>query len=235
MPSYQYRKSHCGDKTVVRSSYLYNGISYTGKITVLSYFKSGPSAHKVTLEDIGKSGWYQTIAYPWKPCAYFISISINCIGVAHTVPGHLQQIMTSRYGNAFHIIGPLWGNFNDRWWTLLMRCPATELGMWGKTKVPTARLWLHGLYGLHGPRCLTTELRCFIWCPSTSCWTNNWGIVDFGQHDAHVSLQCIILVMGSANERRRYFVTSSLTGWAHTQIDCSGDAGWLIYLRNTTG
>ena len=35
MPSYQYRKSHCGDKTVVRSSYLHNGISYTGKTTSL--------------------------------------------------------------------------------------------------------------------------------------------------------------------------------------------------------
>ena len=31
--SYLYRKSHCGEKTVVRSSYLHNGISYTGKIT----------------------------------------------------------------------------------------------------------------------------------------------------------------------------------------------------------
>ena len=31
--SYQYRKSHCGDKTVVRSSYLRNGISYTGKMS----------------------------------------------------------------------------------------------------------------------------------------------------------------------------------------------------------
>ena len=35
MASYQYRKSHCGDKTVVRSSYLHNGISYTGKMTSL--------------------------------------------------------------------------------------------------------------------------------------------------------------------------------------------------------
>ena len=35
MPSYQYRKSHCGDKTVVRSSYLHNGISYTGKMSSL--------------------------------------------------------------------------------------------------------------------------------------------------------------------------------------------------------
>ena len=30
-PSYQYRKSHCGDTTVVRSSYLHNGISNTGE------------------------------------------------------------------------------------------------------------------------------------------------------------------------------------------------------------
>ena len=32
MKSYQYRKSHCGDKTILRPSYLHNGISYTGKI-----------------------------------------------------------------------------------------------------------------------------------------------------------------------------------------------------------
>ena len=33
MSSYQYRKSHCGDKTVVRLSYLHNGISYAGKMS----------------------------------------------------------------------------------------------------------------------------------------------------------------------------------------------------------
>ena len=35
MSSYRYRKSHCGDKMVVRSSYLHNGISYTGKMSPL--------------------------------------------------------------------------------------------------------------------------------------------------------------------------------------------------------
>ena len=35
MQSYQCMKSHCGDKTVVRSSYLHNGISYTGKMSSL--------------------------------------------------------------------------------------------------------------------------------------------------------------------------------------------------------
>ena len=40
MPSYQYRKSHCGDKTVVRSSYLHSGISYTGKTTSLYWIRA---------------------------------------------------------------------------------------------------------------------------------------------------------------------------------------------------
>ena len=33
--SYQHRKSHCGDKTIWRSSYLHNGISYAGKTASL--------------------------------------------------------------------------------------------------------------------------------------------------------------------------------------------------------
>ena len=40
MSSYQYRKSHCGDKTVVRSSYLHNAISYTGKMTSLYWIRA---------------------------------------------------------------------------------------------------------------------------------------------------------------------------------------------------
>ena len=40
MSSYQYRKSHFGDKTVVRSSYLQNGISYTGKMTSLYWIRA---------------------------------------------------------------------------------------------------------------------------------------------------------------------------------------------------
>ena len=35
MPSYQYRKYHCGDKTILRPSNLHNGISYAGKMTSL--------------------------------------------------------------------------------------------------------------------------------------------------------------------------------------------------------
>ena len=40
MSSCRYRKSHCGDKMVVRSSYLHNGISYTGKVSSLYWIGS---------------------------------------------------------------------------------------------------------------------------------------------------------------------------------------------------
>ena len=40
MSSYQYRKSHCGYKTLLRPSYLHNGISYTGKTTSLYWIRA---------------------------------------------------------------------------------------------------------------------------------------------------------------------------------------------------
>ena len=40
MPSYQYRKSHCGDKTILWPSYLHNGIAYTGKTISLYWIRA---------------------------------------------------------------------------------------------------------------------------------------------------------------------------------------------------
>ena len=49
--SYQYRKSHCGDKTIVRSSYLHNGISYTGKTISLYWIRPQIMIHFCTYHD----------------------------------------------------------------------------------------------------------------------------------------------------------------------------------------
>ena len=65
MSSYQYRNSHCGDKTILRSSYLHNGISYTGKMRAL--YKSRPDrdfhTHQTSKEkrcsDLTQIGGYQ--------------------------------------------------------------------------------------------------------------------------------------------------------------------------------
>ena len=40
MSSYQYRNPHCGDKTILRPTYINNGISYTGKTTSLNRMRA---------------------------------------------------------------------------------------------------------------------------------------------------------------------------------------------------
>ena len=52
--SYQFRKSYCGDKTVVGSSYLHNGISYTGTMSSL-YWIGAQVSCKVSISSDLKS------------------------------------------------------------------------------------------------------------------------------------------------------------------------------------
>ena len=40
MTSHQYKKPHCGDKTILRPSYLHNGISYTHKMISLYWIRA---------------------------------------------------------------------------------------------------------------------------------------------------------------------------------------------------
>ena len=61
MTSYQYRKSHCGDKTILWPSYLHNGISYTGKMSSL-YWIGALEHHSIKCVNIliflsGKLSW----------------------------------------------------------------------------------------------------------------------------------------------------------------------------------
>ena len=54
MSSYQYRKSHCGDETILRSSHRHNGISYTGKMTSLYWIRAQ--------DDIGANGLHPEVS-----------------------------------------------------------------------------------------------------------------------------------------------------------------------------
>ena len=58
--TYQYRKSHCGDKTVVRSSYLHHWISYTGKMSSLYWTGALTTCHVAALKPRlnGFCSWY---------------------------------------------------------------------------------------------------------------------------------------------------------------------------------
>ena len=54
MSPYQYRKSHCGNKTILRPSYLHSGISYTDTMTSLYWIRT----LILTWSDCGKRHWY---------------------------------------------------------------------------------------------------------------------------------------------------------------------------------
>ena len=66
MSSYQYRKPHCGDKTILRPIYLHNGIPYTGKMISLYWIRAqySPSVSLVSdTEPINPSG-FQALCAP---------------------------------------------------------------------------------------------------------------------------------------------------------------------------
>ena len=61
MTPYQYRKSHCGDTTISRPSYLHNGISNTGKRTCLYWIGALlPNGNISVIFRI-----YQSAAFAW--------------------------------------------------------------------------------------------------------------------------------------------------------------------------
>ena len=83
MPSYQYRKSHCGDKTILRPSYLHNGISYTGKMTFLYWIRA-----LLIFFIQGRSDW---IIWTIEISSWFVA----------------WPMMAWRHGKAFHITDPV--------------------------------------------------------------------------------------------------------------------------------
>ena len=84
MSSYQYRKSHCGDKTILRPSYLHNGISYTGKMTSLYWIGAQENmAKKVKLCSREYVGW-------WHRKAIGVIPSAGAVNTRNYAPLHLR-------------------------------------------------------------------------------------------------------------------------------------------------
>ena len=76
IPSYQYNKSHCGDKTILRLSYLHNGIFYTGKMAALYWIVA-----LLLLEVL----LYFTIQVP-VPCRDY-----ECVTDPHQIVNHAHE------------------------------------------------------------------------------------------------------------------------------------------------
>ena len=97
MSSYQYRKSHCGDKTILRPSYLHNGISYTGKMISLYWIGAQSSILLMLCE-----------GYPWVTAGFRWHWTSNAESVSYRDAlmvifderlwlGHLIKLISSSY------------------------------------------------------------------------------------------------------------------------------------------
>ena len=126
MSSYQYRKSHCGDKTVVRSSYLHNGISYTGKMTSLYWIGalvslSGKAVRLFTMPVIiGMNSWYGT----------------------H--PRHISKLNEATdyyFANTFFYVSWLWKYFKSPW--LTDEEQASSFRWWFESEAMMTKIWHH--------------------------------------------------------------------------------------------
>ena len=96
MTSYQYRKFHCGDKMILRSSYLHSGISYTGKMTSLYWIRPCPPWSTVAFVAFQTK---QAMKYVWKYCSF------QGIRSANFVPMHFGVVEGSL---AWKVINSFW-------------------------------------------------------------------------------------------------------------------------------
>ena len=97
MTSYQYRKSHCGDKTILRLSYIHNGISYTGKMTSLYWKMTSYQYRKSHCGDktiLRPSYLHNGISYTGKMTSlYWTRALVLCgTGLASICLGEMQRL-----------------------------------------------------------------------------------------------------------------------------------------------
>ena len=76
MPSYQYRKSHCEDKMILRPSYLHNGTSYTGNM--ISLYSIGALAAVILCQTALCCGAYHHQPFPTALHNFNLELGIFC-------------------------------------------------------------------------------------------------------------------------------------------------------------
>ena len=76
LSTYQYRKSHRGDKTILLSSYLHNGIFYTDKTASLYWIRAQLLVLKSSYRLTSKVIIDNVDAYPWKTWYLYQRLSV---------------------------------------------------------------------------------------------------------------------------------------------------------------
>ena len=118
--SYQYRKFRCEDKTVVRSSYLHNGISYSGKISSLYWIRALDKTDDISettfsnalpwMKMLDSSNNFTEVCFPGYKWQY-IPILVQIMAWHHTGNKPLSEPMLVSLLPHICIIQPQWVNW----------------------------------------------------------------------------------------------------------------------------
>ena len=100
--SYQYRKSHCGDKTILRPFYLHSGICYTGKTSLYWIRAQARLCNSLPNRSIARVSLFQQS---------FTQRSLN----------KMTEILQTTLSNIF-----IWSYFCVNFYSIF-----TEVGSWG--------------------------------------------------------------------------------------------------------
>ena len=120
MSSYLYRKYHCGDKTVVRSSHLHNEISYTGKMTYFYWIRALTENQNSQRIDITRVKKLQLSELSW-------TFSITCSIVRAS---HGENVSTKCLGHVmscYHTGIPLHDHIPVFQWLCIQGTPGSML------------------------------------------------------------------------------------------------------------
>ena len=149
--SYQYRKSYCRDKTVIRSSYLHNGISYTGKMASL-YWTNLPESTTMTcqIEEV-------------VVCCLSESNPINLCHSRNSLCAKFFREKINIF--TFYAISPhwydtgCWNTSSNTWHSILMCNKSTSAGTSLEDTPMFAHVTLHHTFNPLGSKCPGGKMR----------------------------------------------------------------------------
>ena len=111
MSFYQYRKSHCGDKTILWSSYLHNGISNTGKMTSLYWI--GVLAATIMTVDTYNSAVRERYEISYVISSLILIMPLPFLCIMYNIIYNAVFIITNTHVNQGGLL-VTWTNFNPR-------------------------------------------------------------------------------------------------------------------------
>ena len=167
MTSYQYRKSHCGDKTILRPSYLHNGISYTGKMRSLYWI----GAQQVNPGQVNST---QAFSNWW--CDnhnYHVGILLNCNShpsMSNHYSGIIMGVMTTQITSLTIVYSTVYSGTDQRkhqspaslaFVRGIHRCPVNSPHKRTSNAENVSTWWRHHVYNISRTKYVCV-LLCFV-------------------------------------------------------------------------